>query len=205
MLVARKIRARTQNSGWSDPSKKKKIRKPRKPMTDEQRQAAAERLKKAREARAKKNPNYGKSGLHPSLHDMDEEHHLHPDKVKQWIKTQKDLLRTEKQGVRQKVKGAIARAATHEAYIRICQRYLRDGDWTDNFYGEYQEKKITRRCIAQAYYWYGPKKGQPKFDVGVYYPMLGQVYTQEMYNEDNPPEERTQKNVGKKRKRRTAK
>lgn len=54
MLVAKKIRAKTQNSGWSDPSKKKKTRKPRKPMTEEQRQAAAERLKKAREARAKR-------------------------------------------------------------------------------------------------------------------------------------------------------
>ena len=39
MLVAKKIRAKTQNSGWSDPSKKKKIRKPRKPMTDDQKQA----------------------------------------------------------------------------------------------------------------------------------------------------------------------
>ena len=103
MLVARKIRARTQNSGWSDPSKKKKIRKPRKPMTDEQRQAAAERLKKAREARAKKNPNYGKSGLHPSLHDMDEEHDLHPDKVKEWIKIQKDLISIEKRNERKNI------------------------------------------------------------------------------------------------------
>ena len=108
---------------------------------------------------------------------MDEEHHLHPDKVKQWIKTQKDLLRTEKQGVRQKVKGAIARAANHESYIRACQRYLRDGDWTDNFYGEYQEKKITRRCIAQAYYHEGPNKGMPKRNVGVWYPDIGRVYT----------------------------
>jgi hypothetical protein len=47
------------------------------------------------------------------------------------------------------------------------------------------ENKVGRRCIAQAYYWYGPKKGQPKFEVGVFYPMLGAVYTQEMYNEDH--------------------
>ena len=98
--MARKIRARTQNSGWSDPSKKKKIRKPRKPMTDEQRQAAAERLKKAREARAKKNPNYGKSGLHSSLHNLDEDYALHPDKVKEWIKVQKELVSTEKRNER---------------------------------------------------------------------------------------------------------
>ena len=119
--MARKIRARTQNSGWSDPSKKKKIRKPRKPMTDEQRQAAAERLKKAREARAKKNPNYGKSGLHPSLHDMDEEHDLHPDKVKEWIKIQKDLISIEKRNERKNVKGATARRISHEGYVKICK------------------------------------------------------------------------------------
>lgn len=203
-MAKRKPTVETDNSSWQAP--KKKVRKKRKPMTEEQRAAAAERLAKAREKRAEKNPDYGMSGIHQSIRNLPEDHQLHPKKVKQWIKTQKDLLRTEKQGVRQKVKGAIARAAIHEAYIRSCQRYLRDGDWTDNFYGEYQEKKITRRCIAQAYYWYGPKKGQPKFDVGVYYPMLGQVYTQEMYDEDNPQvAERAKKNVGRKRKRRTAK
>lgn len=203
-MAKRKPTVETDNSSWQAP--KKKVRKKRKPMTEEQRAAAAERLAKAREKRAEKNPDYGMSGIHQSIRNLPEDHQLHPKKVKQWIKTQKDLLRTEKQGVRQKVKGAIARVANHEAYIRSCQRYLRDGDWTDNFYGEYQEKKITRRCIAQAYYWYGPKKGEPKFDVGVYYPMLGQVYTQEMYDEDNPQvAERAKKNVGRKRKRRTAK
>jgi len=203
-MAKRKPTVETDNSSWQAP--KKKVRKKRKPMTEEQRAAAAERLAKAREKRAEKNPDYGMSGIHQSIRNLPEDHQLHPKKVKEWIKTQKDLLRTEKQGVRQNVKGAIARAATHEAYIRSCQRYLRDGDWTDSFYGEYQEKKITRRCIAQAYYWYGPKKGEPKFDVGVYYPMLGQVYTQEMYNEDNPQiAERAKKNVGRKRKRRTAK
>ena len=45
------------------------------------------------------------------------------------------------------------------------------------------EHKVGRRCIAQGYYWYGPKKGQPKFEVGVFYPMLGTTYTQEMYDE----------------------
>ena len=55
--MARKIKASTDNSGWVEP--KKKIRKKRKPMTEEQKQAAAARLEKAREARAAKNPDYG--------------------------------------------------------------------------------------------------------------------------------------------------
>ena len=180
MLVARKIRARTQNSGWSDPSKKKKIRKPRKPMTDEQRQAAAERLKKAREARAKKNPNYGKSGLHPSLHDMDEEHHLHPDKVKQWIKTQKEIVTSERAAERQNVKGAKAKRCSAEAYIRDMKTYLRNGDWISYFYGEYEQHKTGLKCVAMAY----NSDGTPKRDVGTWYEDIG-VYTQEMYNEDN--------------------
>ena len=45
--MARKIKSKTDNSGWTDPSKKKKVRKS-KPMTEEQKQAAAERLEKAR-------------------------------------------------------------------------------------------------------------------------------------------------------------
>ena len=39
--MARKIQVKTDNSGWVDPTKKK--RKKRKPMTEKQRQAAAER------------------------------------------------------------------------------------------------------------------------------------------------------------------
>ena len=46
--MAKKIKSKTDNSGWADPSKKKKVRKKRKPMTEEQKQAAAERLEKAR-------------------------------------------------------------------------------------------------------------------------------------------------------------
>ena len=96
------------------------------------------------------------------------------------------------------MKGAYARQCNHEGYVRNLVKYLRDGDYVDNFYGEYQEHKVGRRCVAQAYYWYGPKKGQPKFDIGVFYPMLGTTYTQEMYDEDNgvvrePPKKKRRK------------
>lgn len=171
----RKILVETDNSDWKAPKK----RKPRKPMTEEQKKAAAERLEKAREKRKENNPDYGMSNIHYSLRDLPKEHSAHPDKVKQWIKTQKDLLKTEKQSVRQNVKGAIAKAANIEGYIRNMQKYLTHGDWVDCFYGEYQQNKVTRRCVAMAY----DKDGNPKRDVGVWYPDIG-VYTQEMFDED---------------------
>ena len=176
--MARKIKASTDNSGWVEP--KKKIRKKRKPMTEEQKQAAAARLEKAREARAAKNPDYGQSGIHSSLRDLPEDHRAHPKKVKQWIKTQKELAASERRAVKQGVKGAYSRQCTHEGYVRNLVKYLRDGDYVDDFYGEYMEHKTGKRCVAMAYY----PDGTPKRSVGVWYPDIG-TYTQEMYDEDN--------------------
>ena len=175
--MARKIKASTDNSGWKEPKK----RKQRKPMTEEQRQAAAERLEKAREKRAAKNPDYGMTGVHHSLRNLPDNHPAHPKKVKQWIKTQKDLASSERRSVKQGIKGAYAKQCNHEGYVRNLLKYLRDGDYVDDFYGEYQEHKIKRRCVAMAYY----SDGTPKRNVGVYYPDMSCVYTQEMYNEDN--------------------
>ena len=195
-MAKRKITATTDNSDWQAPKK----RKPRKPMSDEQKAAASERLAKAREKRKEKNPDYGQSALPPALKDLPEDHPRHPKKIKEWIKTQKDLASAVRGEVRQKIKGAEAQLAIHEGYIKHMQKYLRDGDWIDDFYGEHQENKITRRCTAQGYYWYGPKKGEPKFDIGVYYPYLGCVYTLEMFEEDNPNVEKVEKkNVRRKR------
>ncbi len=176
--MARKIRAKTDNSGWVDPTKKK--RKKRKPMTEKQRQAATERLEKAREVRAAKNPDYGKSGLHESIRDLLDDHPISPKKVKKWVKTQKELASMERKNEKGGIKGATDRKLSHEAYVRNMQRYLRDGDWIDNFYGEHQEHIVRNRCIALAY----DKDGIPKRNVGTYYPDIMSVYTQEMFNED---------------------
>ena len=175
--MARKIKASTDNSGWVEP--KKKIRKTRKPMTEEQKQAAAARLEKAREARAAKNPDYGQSGIHPTLRNLPDDHPAHPKKVRQWIKTQKELAASERKSVKQGVKGAYSKQCIHEAYVRNLVKYLRDGDYVDMFYGEYMEHNIKRKCVAMAY----ESDGTPKRDVGVWYPDIG-TYTQEMYDED---------------------
>ena len=174
--MSRKIKATTDNSGW----KEKKVRKPRKPMTEKQRVAAAKRLEKAREARKKKNPDYGMTGIHESLRNLPEEHPAHPKKIKHWIKTQKELANVERAGVRQGLKGAYARQSNHEGYVRNLLKYLRDGDYVDDFYGEYQQHLVKRRCVALAY----DEDGNVKRNVGVYYPDIGCVYTQEMNNED---------------------
>ena len=203
-MPRKKVTVKTDNSGWTAPKK----RKPRKPMTEEQRAAAAKRLEKAREARAAKNPDYGKSGIHESLRSLPDDHGLSPAKVKKWIKTQKDLAKSARQQVRQKVKGAEAQLRVHEGYISNMQAYLRNGDWIDSFYGEYQEQKIRNRCIALAY----DKNGNPKRNVGTFYPDMGEVYTQEMLDEergivvdDGEPrrKQRNKRTVAKKKSRRS--
>ena len=176
MARREKITIETDNSNWQAP----KVRKKRKPMTEDQRVAAAARLEKVREKRKKKNPDYGQSALPPSLRDLPEEHPRHPNKVKEWIKTQKDLASSARSVVKQKIKGSEAQLAIHEGYIKNMQKYLRDGDWIDNFYGEHQQHKVRWKCIALAY----DDDGTPKRNVGVFYPDMGCVYTQEMFNEE---------------------
>ena len=187
-MVKRKIQVETDNSNWQAP----KVRKTLKPMTEEQRAAAAKRLEKAREKRAEKNPDYGQSGIHPTLRDLPDEHPAHPKKVKVWIKTQKALASAERAGVKQGIKGAYARQCSHEGYVRNMVKYLRDGDWVDNFYGEHQEKRIQWRSLAMAYDENGTSKRVP----GTYYPDMGMVYTEDKRNENTETRKPRKRNTG---------
>ncbi len=122
---------------------------PRRKMTEEQKIAAAERLRVAREKRLRENPpKY--ANIHPSVLEKGDDHPFSRKKVVQWIKTQKSLLASEKGNVRRKVKGAEAKVADHTAYIRHCEWYLRNGDWIDDRYGEYQEKKTKWITVVPA-------------------------------------------------------
>ena len=175
-MARKKVTVRTDNSTWKAP----KVRKKRKPMTEEQKAAAAERLAKAREKKAAGDPNYGQSGIHESLRNLPDDYPLHPKKVKVWIKTQKDLANAERKSVRQGIKGALARQGVHEGYVRNMKTYLRSGDWIDMFYGEHQEHRIRHRCVALAY----DKDGNPKRNVGTFYPDINMIWTQELENEE---------------------
>jgi len=156
-----------------------KKRKYRKPMTPEQKAAAAERLAKAREKRLRENPPEYKS-IHPTVLEKGDDHAWSHKKVKAWIKTQKELLSVEKRNVRANVKGAIAKAARHEGYIRNMETYLRTGVWLDLFWGEHQNKKVRSICLVMAYH----PDGTPKRNVGTYYPDIGCEWTREMEEED---------------------
>ena len=133
-----KVRAKTVvNDGWKQPKK-------RKPMTPEQKIAAAERLKKARAAKAPAK----KSSIHPTVLAKGDEHFLSAKNVQSWIKNQKEQLTEYRHSARRDIKGAKAQVANCEGYIRNLQYYLRHGDYCDDRYGAYQEKRIKWQTIT---------------------------------------------------------
>ena len=147
---------------------RKKIRKKRKPMTPEQKAAAVERLAKARAARQAANPTQPKNVCEKVL-QLDDEHYLSYKKVRDWIKANQEKLKEARADERRNVKGAHAEVKSLEGYIRNMNRYIRDGDWCDEFYGEHMNNKIKWRCLVPAY----DEDGNIKRHHGVYYDDLG--------------------------------
>lgn len=173
---------------------KKKPRKRRKPMSEEQKTKAAERLAAAREKRQKANPpTY--ANVHKSVNDMPDDYPLSRKNVMDWIKTNKEEMKEIKAAIRRKEKGAEAKLSSVSGYVRNMEKYLRDGDWPDMFYGKNQDKKVRNRCVALAYHWYGPNKGMPKRDVGTFYPDISCVWEESMYEQEGynklEPQERS--------------
>tara|TARA_B100001094_G_scaffold63805_1_gene59764 strand:+ start:1523 stop:2077 length:555 start_codon:yes stop_codon:yes gene_type:complete len=146
----------------------KKIRKKRKPMTEEQKAAASARLAKAREARAKKNPPKN-TGIHPDVLAKPDDDPLSLVKVREWIKSNKEKLQGAKQEERSGAKGGIAKVASLEGYIRSMEQYIRSSVWNDMFYGEHRSMRIKQSCLAMAY----NPDGTPKRTKGIFYPDLG--------------------------------
>ena len=91
------------------------------------------------------------TNIHPSLEKLPKKHRLHPDKVKEWIRVNSDMLISIRKDVRQNVKGAVAKQTDIEGYIKNMRKYLRDGDWIDMFYGVAQEGRIMPKCVVMAY------------------------------------------------------
>lgn len=159
----------------------KKPRKKRKPMSAEQRSAAAERLAKAREERVKANPPEYKS-VHPDVLKRSDDDPISFKKVKEWIKYQKELRNVYSKDMRRDVKGATAKYYSCNGYINNMENYLRTNIWLNLFYGQDEEFIMKNQCIRLAYYHSGPLAGQPKRCVGTYYPDLGCEWTREMDN-----------------------
>lgn len=145
-----------------------KMRKRRKPMTDEQRKAAAARLEKARAAKA---PAKNLS-VHESIRDLDDDHPLSPKKVKEWIKAWQDKLKAMKHYRNSKERKEVAEFYQTQNYIHNMQLYLSSGTWNDLYYGEGRSLRYYPVCVALAY----DKNGNVKFTRGTYYPQMGGVY-----------------------------
>ena len=150
-------------------------KKRRKPMSPEQREAAAERLAIAREKRLKENPPEYKN-IAQSVQELPEDHPMSMQKVKDWIKITQDKVGALKVAVRQNVKGAAAQTSSLEGYIKHMRMYLESGDWIDDFYGENMEMKMGKRCVAMAY----DNEGNPKRTVGVFYDDIGLEWTKDL-------------------------
>ena len=141
-------------------------------MTPEQREAAVERLRIAREKRLKENPPKYKN-IAKSVLALDDDDTFSLKNVRQWIKTQKGLLASAKQ------EKSESKMSSIRGYIRHCEDYIRHGDWIDMRYGEHQEGIIKNKCTLMAH----GDDGLPKRSVGVWYPDIACEWTQEMDND----------------------
>ena len=153
----------------------KKRKKRKRKMSPEQKAAAVERLAKARAPRAANaTPEY--KNIHSNVLSRDANHPLSLPSVREWIKTTKSRISAEKQNLRMGNKGAEARIASLEGYIRNLNAYLQHGDYIDMFYGPEGQYRTQSICRAPSY----NKHGEINRTVGVWYKDIGMVWTQEM-------------------------
>lgn len=167
----RKLEATAKAMGIDGDLKRKKIRKKR-VMSAEQRQAAADRLRKAREAKGPStNSQYHKDVV--ALADSDP---LSLVKVKSWIKKAQEELEAMKGWDRSSDPKQRASYIDCDTYLYNMKQYLQYGIWLDFRFGENREFTMVRRSLYNAY----DMDGNVKRNVGTYYDDLGLIWTKEM-------------------------
>lgn len=166
------IKEEREEQGEEKPKRK------RKPMSEEQKAAAAERLKEARLKKLKENPPQYKN-VHFSVMNRGENDPLNLVNIKNWIFINREKLKEARARVRKNEKGAANEASKIQSYIGIMESFLKTGDWYGVFCGENEDQFVKTHCVAQAFY----PDGTPKRTVGVFYPDMGEVWTQEMDEE----------------------
>jgi len=164
----------------------KKVKIERKPMkvkrtrkiSEEQREALRERMKNMRK---KRKPAEYKNVNERVLVLPDDDTYSFKN-VKGWIKHNKEMVAALSKQARGRHVGekeqrtAEIQSASRKAYIRYCEFYIKTGDWIGMFSGQDEEHKVVPRCVAMAYY----PDGTPKRSVGVFYPDINIVWTNEM-------------------------
>jgi hypothetical protein len=116
----------------------KKPRKKRKPMSEEQRAAAIERLAKARAAKG----ITGTKNVHPDVLSLPEDHPLSYNKVKEWLEYNKDHLKSIKHQANSKDSKERQEFQTTQNYVKNLGTYIRDNVWCDHRYGKTMEHKM---------------------------------------------------------------
>ena len=116
-----------------------KAHRKRKPMTEEQKAAASARLAAARAAKGPaKNTN-----IHPSVVSLPEDHPLSLEKVKEWLKYNRDFLKSIKAQKDSKDSKERMEYQVIENYIKNLNIYLKDNVWCDHRYGKQMEHTMT--------------------------------------------------------------
>ena len=123
-----------------------KARKPRKPMSEEQRAAAAERLALAR---AKKKPAEN-SSIHPDVAALPDDHILSAKTVKEWIKYNKEQLSSIRSYKDDSDSKRRMEYQTLETYIKNLNTYLSTGTWLDSRYGRDRANLMKFRITARS-------------------------------------------------------
>ena len=157
--------------------KMKPIKKKRK-LSEEAREKLRERLAAMR---AKKKPADYKNVAKSVLELSDDDKYSFKN-VKEWIKHSKDLVSEYTKTARSRAttpqdKQKASNAADHKkVYIRELEYYLKSGDYISYFSGQDETNKVSPKCVAMAFY----PDGTPKRSVGVFYPDINMVWTQDL-------------------------
>ena len=157
--------------------KVKPLKKKRK-LSEEAKEKLRERLAAMR---AKKKPADYKNVAKSVLELPDDDKYSFKN-VKEWIKHSKDLVSEYTKTARSRAttpqdKQKASNAADHKkVYIRELEYYLKSGDYISYFSGQDETNKVSPRCVAMAFY----PDGTPKRSVGVFYPDINMVWTQDL-------------------------
>ena len=164
--------------------KRKKIKPIRKKKTLTVAQKEAQRLRLEKMRAKKKPPEY--KNVSKYVLSLDDEEPYSLKNVKAWIKHNKETIsmfqaRARNRDISPKDKQhALSMADNKKAYIRYIEHYIKTGDWIGIFSGKDETNKVVPKCVAMAYY----DDGTPKRSVGVFYPDIKAVWTQQMESGD---------------------
>ena len=164
--------------------KRKKVKPIRKTKTLTAAQKEAQRIRLEKMRAKKKPPEY--KNVSKYVLSLDDEEPYSLKNVKAWIKHNKETIsmlqaRARNRDISPKDKQhALSMADNKKAYIRYIEHYIKTGDWIGIFSGKDETNKVVPKCVAMAYY----DDGTPKRSVGVFYPDIKAVWTQQMESGD---------------------